>query len=197
MAYDALAESVRLIENGVPAWVASRVSRRIRHIPLAVDVDGPIAAAMFLRRGQGQVWYENHVLVRRRGSWRVEGGGGGTGGEDAARDAPGHEDLGGYLDVGGSGAVHLGSADPALPRIVRYAALRAAREVRTVLIAEREVLVPRHGWLIAVWPDRRTPHLTALDEAGAVLAATDVSAWPGMSPRIRLLPAIYTDGVHD
>ena len=196
MAYDALAESVRLIENGVPGWVASRVSRRVRHIPLAVDVDGPIAAAMFLRRGQGQVWYENHVLVRRHGSWRVAGGGGATGGEYDARDAPGHEDLGGYLDVGGSGAVHLDSAGRALPRIVRYAAVRAAREVRTVLIAEREVLVPRHGWLIAVWPDQRAPHLTALDEAGAVLAAADVSAGPDMGPRARL-PVIYTDDVHD
>src|SRR5215207_4338965 len=188
---------MRLIENGVPGSVASRVSRRIRHIPLAVDVDGQIAATMFLRRGQGQVWYDNHVLVRRHGSWRVEGGGGGTGGEHAARDAPGHEDLGGYLDVGGGGAVHVGSADPALPRVVRYAALRAAREVRTVLIAEREVVVPRHGWLIAVWPDRRTPHLTALDEAGVVLAAADVSAGPAMGPRIRLLPATYTDDAHD
>jgi hypothetical protein len=80
----------------------------------------------------------------------VDGGGGAIGGDYAAHDAPGHEDLGGYLDVGGGGAVHLDSADPALPRIVRYAAMRAAREVRTVLIAEREVLVPRHGWLIAV-----------------------------------------------
>ena len=162
MPYDALAESVRLIENGVPGCVASRVSRRIRHIPLAVDMDGRIAAAMFLRRGQGQVWCENHVLVRRHGSWRVEGGGGATGGEYAARDAPSHEDLGGYLDVGGGGAVHLDSTDPALPRIVRYAALRAARDVRTVHIAGREVLVPRNGWLIAVWPDRRTPRLTAV-----------------------------------
>src|SRR5512132_1304940 len=85
--------SVRLIENGVPDCVASRVSRRIRHIPLAVDVDGQIAAALFLRRGQGQVWYENHVLVQRHGSWWVVGGGGATGGEDAARDAPGHGDL--------------------------------------------------------------------------------------------------------
>jgi hypothetical protein len=180
----------------VPGSVASRVSRRIRHIPLAVDVDGQIAATMFLRRGQGQVLFENHVLVRRQGSWRVEGGGGGTGGEDAAHDAPSHMELGDYLDVGGSGAVHLDSADPSLPRIVRYADMRAAREVRTVLIAERAVLVPRHGWLIAVWPDRRTPRLTALDEAGAVLAAADVSAWPGIGPRPGP-PAIYTDDVHD
>lgn len=197
MAYDALAESVRLIENGVPASVASRVSRRIRHIPLAVDVDGPIAATMFLRRGQGLVWYENHVLVRRHGSWRVEGGGGSTGGEEAARDAPDQQDLGGYLDVGGSGAVHLDSTDPTLPRIVRFAALRAAREVSSVLIAEREALVPRHGWLIAVWPDGRAPHLTARDEAGAVLAAADVSALPGMAPRIRLRSTSYTGDVHD
>ena len=75
---------------------------------------------------------------------------------------------------------------------MRYAALRAAREVRTVLIAEREAVVPRHGWLIAVWPDPRAPHLTALDEAGAVLAAADVSARPGMGPRIRLPPTMST-----
>lgn len=191
-----LAESVRLIENGVPGSVPSRVSRRVRHIPLAVDVDGPIAATMFLRRGQGQVCYENHVLVRRDGSWLAQGGGGATADEDAAHDAPSHEDLGGYLDLGSNGAVHVGSDDPALPRIVQYATLRAARDVRTVLIAEREVLVPRHGWLIAVWPDRRIPHLTALDEAGVVLTAADVSACPGMDPPTRL-PAIYTDDGHD
>jgi hypothetical protein len=196
VAYDVLAESVRLIEDGVPASVASRVSRRIRHIPLAVDVDGPIAAALFLRRGQGQVSYENHVLIRRHGSWRVLGGGGATADENAAQDAPGHEDLGGYLDIGGSGLVHVDSADPALPRVVRYADLRAAREVRTVRVAERETLVPRHGWLVAVWPDRRTPRLTALDEAGVVLAAADLSTWPGLGPRIRL-PEIYPDEVSD
>jgi hypothetical protein len=197
VAYDALAESVRLIENGVPGSVASRVSRRVRHIPLAVDRDGAIAATMFLRRGQGQVWRESHVLVQRHGSWRVEGGGGGTGGETAAHDAPGYEDLGGYLDVDGSGALHFDSTTPALPRIVRYAGLRAAREVRTVIIADREVLVPRHGWLIAVWPDPHAPHLTAVDEVGVVLATGDASAWPSTRPprprSVGRLPSVYTD----
>ncbi len=194
VAYDALVESVRLIEDGVPGSVPARVSRRIRHIPLAVDVDGPIAATMFLRRGPGQVWFENHVLVRRQGSWRVEGGGGSSGGEAAGPDAPGRAELGSYLDVSGSGAVHLGSGRGPLPRVVRYASLRAAREVRTVTVADREIAVPRHGWLIAVWPDRRTPRLTAVDGAGVVLAAGDAAALADAGRPVRhLLPEIYTD----
>lgn len=180
MAYDVLAESMQLIENGAPTAVAARVSRRIRHVPLAVDVDGRIAATMFLRRGQGQVWRENHVLVRQHGSWRLAGGGGGPGAGPA--DAPDHQDLGGHLQVEGSGAVYF--TESALPRAVHYAALRAARTVQTVLIADRAVRVPRHGWLVAVWPDDRTPHVTALDPAGAVLATADARP-----PSFRLPPS--------
>jgi hypothetical protein len=49
LVYDALAESVRLLEGAPPASEA-RLSRRVRHLPLALDRDDDVAATMFLRR---------------------------------------------------------------------------------------------------------------------------------------------------
>jgi hypothetical protein len=181
--YDALAESVRLIEDGPPEPAKARLSRRVRHVPLAVDVDGPIAVTLFARRGPGRVAYEQHVLVRRDGMWSTVGGGGWTT-DEALDDAPAAADLGGHLDLSGGGTLHVGGG-PGLPGVVRYAVVRAAREVATVLVADRPVPVPPHGWLVAVWPDGRSPGLTALDATGAVLATVD----PG--PRCVRMPEVY------
>lgn len=166
-----LAESVRLIEGGPPTPARTRLSRRVRHVPVAVAVAGPIAVTLFARRGPGQVAYEQHVLVRRDGTWSTVGGGSWTTGE-ALNDAPAAADLGAHLDVSGSGMVHVGGG-PGLPRVVRYAVVRAAREVATVLVADRAEPVPPHGWLVAVWPDDRSPGLTALDATGAVVATVN------------------------
>src|SRR3712207_1497735 len=77
VAYDRLAESIRLIEHGVPEAPA-RLSRRRRFAPLAVDVDGDVAASLFVVRGAGHFRQEAHVLVRRSGTWTMLGGGGGS-----------------------------------------------------------------------------------------------------------------------
>ena len=181
MTYDALVESVRLIEGGLPASTPSRLSRRVRFLPLAVDVDGPTAATTFLRRGKGQAWMESHVLTKRQGIWRLEGGGGGTGGEAAAEDAPAVEELGGHLDVPGAGSVHVGtSISPS--GFLHYVPMRAAAGVSAVLIDERAVHVPRHGQLVAVWAHPHVPHLVALDAGGQVLAEGPADSWAGVRP---------------
>src|SRR3954453_930012 len=60
MVYDALAESVALIETRALHPIL-RLSRRRRFVPMAMDVAGDIAATMFLRRGAGcvheEVWH--------------------------------------------------------------------------------------------------------------------------------------------
>jgi hypothetical protein len=94
MAYDALVESVRLIEHGLPD-APGRLSRRRRFDPVAVDVDGDIAVTMFVRRGvNGELWRDNHALCRRRGGWHVLGGGSGNAAAGLLRDRPvGHRGL--------------------------------------------------------------------------------------------------------
>ena len=80
MSYDALAESVKLLQ-GAPLPDNARLSRRVRFLPLAVDRDGDVAATMFLRRGvSGVPLVEAHTLEMTEGTWRVLGGGGGPGG---------------------------------------------------------------------------------------------------------------------
>lgn len=46
VAYSALDESLRLLQ-GAPPEQTARLSRRRRHVPLAVDRDGDVAATMF------------------------------------------------------------------------------------------------------------------------------------------------------
>src|SRR3954454_534314 len=79
MSYDALAESLRLLDGAPPAQVA-RLSRRVRFLPLAVDRDGDVAATCFLRRGvSGAALLDTHLLERTADRWRLLGGGGGPG----------------------------------------------------------------------------------------------------------------------
>ena len=79
MAYAVLEESVRLLEGlDAPASVL-HLSRRIRHLPVAVDREDDVAATMFLRRGvSGEPWIDVHSLVRSEGRWRPLGGGSGN-----------------------------------------------------------------------------------------------------------------------
>ncbi len=65
MAYSALEESVRLLEGTDAIPQTLHLSRRVRHIPVAVDRDGDVAATMFLRRGvSGEPWIDVHSLER-------------------------------------------------------------------------------------------------------------------------------------
>src|SRR4051794_393363 len=82
MVYDALAESIALIETRALHPIL-RLSRRRRFVPMAMDVAGDIAATMFLRRGAGCVHEEVWQLSLRDGQWRMLGGGGGTSDDEA------------------------------------------------------------------------------------------------------------------
>ncbi len=158
MAYDRLAESVRLIEHGLPEAPA-RLSRRRRSAALAVDVDGDVACTRFVVRGAGHFRQEAHVLVRRGGTWTIVGGGGGGSETDGLADRPSTEQLGRPVVVEGSGSV-LDSAGRLLPwgaRYVRYAGVLASSAVHAVEVGDRVLAVPRHGRLVVVWATRRPP----------------------------------------
>ena len=69
--YDCLAESLRLLE-GAPVSCRARLSRRVRHLPLAVDWDTDVPATMFLRRGvSGVPLVDIHTLEMVGGRWRL------------------------------------------------------------------------------------------------------------------------------
>lgn len=176
MAYDAFTESVRLIEHGRQDD-PSRLSRRRRFAALAVDVDGDVAAALFVRRGAGVFWQEVHVLARERAGWRLLGGGGGADEDDGLGDRPPAAALPAPIVTDGAGSVLRESG--LLPwdsRYVHDAVLRAAREVHTVLVAGRALAVPRHGWLVVMWQSRRPPVATALGINGRELGSIRLGA---------------------
>ncbi|MEU2351069.1 hypothetical protein [Modestobacter sp. NPDC049651] len=187
MAYDALAESLALIEHGVTAD-PPRLSRRRRFAPLAVDVDGDVACTLFTRRGVAGFSRETHVLARDGGVWRSLGGGGVDGeDDDGLGDRPPAAELGGHLVVGGTGSVARSSGGllPGRARYVHDAELRASREVVRVVVGARELDVPRHGQLVVVWSGRRPP--------AAVPVLADGRRLPGVPLELRSGPVAYRD----
>jgi hypothetical protein len=170
--YDVLAESVALLD-GAPLPDAARLSRRVRHVPLAVDRDGDVAATMFLRRGvSGIPLVDVHALELTGSGWRLLGGGSGPG-EDATGSRPGRRDLGGLaLSSAGGGTSRSSRGRFGFPRRgwVSWAEVRAAEEVAVLRVDDRLVPVPGHGCAVVVWAGR-PPSVTALDASGAVLGA--------------------------
>jgi hypothetical protein len=168
--YDALTESVELLQ-GAPLPDVARLSRRLRQVPLAVDRDGDVAAAMFLRRGvSGVPLLDVHTLELTTGGWRVLGGGSGPG--DVATGArPRLADLGAPA-VSHSGGGTARSTSRRLGWIrgdwVSWAELRVAEEVAVLRVDTRFLPVAGHGFAVVVWADR-PPGVVALDASGSVL----------------------------
>ncbi|SEK65223.1 hypothetical protein SAMN04515665_10424 [Blastococcus sp. DSM 46786] len=188
MAYDALAESIALIERGVPE-APPRLSRRRRFAALAVDVDGDVACTLFARRSVGYVAEETWVLVRRGQEWVLLGGGGSGFEDDDLADRPDAAALSGQLLLTGSGSV-LRNGGRSLPwgaRYVSYARVRASREVDRLVVGARRLAVPRHGHLVVVWAGRRPPTAEALARDGRRLESRRLDL---RSPR---LPEVYRD----
>jgi hypothetical protein len=170
VAYDILAESRRLITDGLPdrpVWL----SRRRRFAPVAVDVDGDLAGTRFVRRGVGRFWDETHLLVKEDNVWRVLGGGGGssgpwsTGAFERARDECGPAEV----LVQGGAAVRQDSPRwrPWGGRWLSAAELLAGRSVAVVLVdGRRRLRVPYHGRLVVVWASGHAPRVSARDAAG-------------------------------
>ncbi|MGY1839910.1 MULTISPECIES: hypothetical protein [unclassified Modestobacter] len=175
MTYDALAESIALIEGGVPE-APPRLSRRRRFAPLAVDVDGDVACTLFARRGVGSVAEETWALVRRGQEWALLGGGGGGLEDEDLADRPDAAAQGGHLrwTGGGSAARNAGRLMPWGARHVSYAVLRASREVDRVVVGAREIRVPRHGHLVVVWGGKQPPTAAAVAADGRRLVVLRV-----------------------
>ncbi|MGY1609648.1 hypothetical protein [Geodermatophilus sp. SYSU D00700] len=175
MSYDVLAESVKLLE-GAPRPSGARLSRRVRHVPLAVDRDGDVAATMFLRRGvSGVPLLDAHTLELTEGGWRVLGGGGGPG-EEAAKARPRLADLGGAAVNHGHGGTARTTSDRLGWRTVGWVSwveLRLAEEVFVLRVDTRLVPVAGHGCAVVVWA-REPPGIAALDASGAVLGSVPV-----------------------
>ncbi len=178
MAYDRLAESRKLIADGVPE-VTFRLSRRRRFLPLAVDVDGDVAATLFVRRGvSGSPTLEAHTLERRDGTWVPLGGGAGEGQYELFDPRDSIEGLVRHL---GGGWTLRGRPSP-LPwrqKGISHAEMRLAPEVAALRVGDRRIEVAAHGVAIVVWPARSpeatgaAPTIFALDDRGEPLGSVE------------------------
>ncbi|WP_200174102.1 hypothetical protein [Tomitella cavernea] len=185
MAYDALAESVALIESPSPTPII-RLSRRRRFAAMAVDVNGDVAATMFLRRGAGRVHEEIHILTLRGPNWHLLGGGAVSDGDDGC-DGKGHlaerssvppqprlsssDSPGGIskraMALGRSGAVRGDGGRPGrLPwrgRWVGYTTVHVGRHVESVQVADRTIPAPWHGHVLVARKGRSPLTIVAYD----------------------------------
>jgi hypothetical protein len=185
VAYDALAESLALIESRRVEPVL-RLSRRRRFAAMALDVADDMAVSMFARRGVGCIWQETHVLVLRDGQWARLGGGGVTSDEDLLADRPtvlpdylrlGRDAVTGadpqVIIVNGSGGV-LDDGDepdrrPDHGRWINYADVWVNAQVTSVQVSDRWLRVPWHGHVLLVWSVGQPRRVVAHDESGRAL----------------------------
>lgn len=185
VAYDALAESVRMIESRHVEPVL-RLSRRRRFAPMAFDVMGHVAVTMLARRGVGCVWCDIHVLSRRGGDWQILGGGSRSGDDDLLAVRPARlpeflayspDALAGIdprimaFDGGGGTREGRGMSDrwPWSGTWIRYVSLRVAADVASLVTEGREVLVPWHGRVVIASDKRRPSSVTIYGGDGQVL----------------------------
>lgn len=190
MAYDALAESLRLLESRELAPV-TRLSRRRRHVAMAVDVADDIAVTMFVRRSVGCIVEEIHVLARHAGEWFLLGGGGGPAADDALEYRPAELDRGLHrtpgvdprvLSLEGSGGIWDGRARrrpwPSRGRWINYGTMQVNADVARVATNDRQVAVPWHGRVVIAWPGRRPQELAVLDNEGRRLGKVTLPPSP-------------------
>jgi hypothetical protein len=181
VAYAALEESIRLLEGAPPSEVA-RLSRRARHVALAVDRDERVAATMFLRRGiSGDPCLDTHGLELADTGWRLLGGGGAEGQDFILAARPQLKTLdAAAVEIGGGGVVRR--ADRVMPGEsgwVRWVEVWAAVEVASLQINERQVPVHNHGVAVVVWGTERLPHIAALGADGSRLGPVQLRYSPG------------------
>ncbi|WP_182348610.1 hypothetical protein [Tomitella gaofuii] len=183
MAYEALAESIALIESRTLTPVL-RLSRRRRFAAMAFDVDGDVAATMFLRRGAGRVHEEIHILTLRGSTWHLLGGGGAAVSlddcEDLLAERPStlplattsssnalHGISRRTMTAGGSGRIRddAGRAGPRTwrGRWIGYSTVLASRRVEWVRVDDRTIPVPWHGRVLIARRDRRPLNVVAFD----------------------------------
>ncbi|MGO1384104.1 MAG: hypothetical protein ACTHWA_10465 [Arachnia sp.] len=180
MAYDAVAESLRLIESRELVPV-TRLSRRRRHAAMALDVSESIAVTMFARRSVGCSVEEIHVFARHGGEWVLLGGGGGSAVDDALGHRPAdlsaglsattdvdahvlvQERAGGILDSRAKGV-----RSP-LGQWINYGVVRVNADVARLVVDGRQIAVPWHGRCVVAWPGRRAKELAIIANDGRQL----------------------------
>jgi hypothetical protein len=161
-----------MIASGVPE-LRFKLTRRQRFIPLAFDVDGDVAATLFLRRGvNGNPWLEAWALERRNGDWVVLGGGGGDGHDELFEP---REAIEGLFVSYGSGWTARG-AGRFLPssRGISRIEIRLGPQVAGLGVTDRTIEVLPHGMAVVAWSSRRPPAITALSSAGEPLGEIPV-----------------------
>lgn len=176
----ALEESIRLLEGAPPSEVA-RLSRRLRHVALAVDRDGPVAATMFLRRrASGDPCLDTHGLELADTGWRLLGGGGATGQEMILTARPQLKMLGAAaVEIGRGGvARHAGRLTPGESGWVRWVEVLAAAEVASLQVNERQVPVHNHGVAVVVWGTEHPPRIEASGADGSRLGPVPLRGPP-------------------
>ena len=155
MSYDPVAESIRLLASGPPDVIAP-ISRRRRFTPVSRDVDGAVATTLFLRRRPGELWSEAHFFQRQDESWQWIGGGGGSDGDRYLTARPDFDSEGRWAEaVGGGGSALDYPSGPV--GWVGSAEIRCAVGVDFIVLPQREIRVPGHGWALVLWHGRTPP----------------------------------------
>lgn len=168
MAYDEVAESIALIKAG-RCDVAVPPSRRRRWVPLGMDVQGPLAATCFVRRGiDGQPATDLWVLTRARGGWELIGGSL-TNQDWTFLQARPHALSTGVLEVLQVGRHrHAPRRTPFTSRHGGAALLQTTTAVAVVTVGAHRYEVPEHGCVVVAWRGD-SPRITALSEHGEAL----------------------------
>lgn len=171
MAYDAVAESIKLIESRSIEG-PTRLSRRRRFVPLAVDVEDDVAVTAFMRRSVGCHELDLHFLQRRYGQWHLLGGGGGSDDLDELARTWSKDQRGHFGEVNGGGWIDL-NADRRMPwgqRPAQSAWLDLASEVAAVELNGRTLAVPWHHHVAVLWRGQGVPHAVLKAADGSPLA---------------------------
>jgi hypothetical protein len=181
VAYAALEESIRLLE-GAPVSEVARLRRRIRHVALAVDRDGRVAATTFLRRGiSGDPCQDTYGLELADTGWRLLGSGGATGQEELLTARPQLKTLGAAaVEIGRGGvARHADRLMPGESGWVHWIEVRAAVEVASLQVNDRQVPVHKHGVAVVVWGTGGLPYIAANGADGSRLGPVQLRYSPG------------------
>lgn len=196
MAYDPLAESRALIDSGNEGLrPVSRLSRRRRFVPMAVDVADDFAATMFLRRSVGRAEVEVWQLALRGNEWCLLGGGGGSEGSDenlladrpalippamhnprvALPDLDPSTVVGGYNSGGALDARGRRGLFPWSGRWINYRVVFASERACSVRFDGRTISIPWHGRTLLAWAGRTAaPKISAYDEFGQILGTSRI-----------------------
>lgn len=163
-----------------------------RFAPLSVDVDGDVAAVLFLTRRLGNGSDGSPVISawtfhRRAEEWTLLSGGWHPVRVYPLGGRPSRSALGGnYVRPRGLRRTLL-NAHRRLPWGATYAStawLEVSAEVDQIRVRDRRIRVPFHGQVVVVWSSRRQPSAMALDAHGRRL--TRVALRSSVPTRFRI-----------